>query len=235
MSDPVEVKFPAALALTSDPGPVAAARAERAEELTNMAAGVMYLDTRNNREIIKRETRLYEKTSAALERAKERLHAIAKRAVSELKSEGDTAAVVKALRELGFNVRFRPEFKSLDLATEDQASVRYAWVQEDVGGTGWRGTSEGRTLELNMPTDSADALAEYWKQYKEERRCREAIILAEERLRDRSNRLADAQGVIALQSMAPEKLAKVKKAYSAIDSDKLLAELNTEPEAPVGG
>lgn len=219
-----EVVLPQNVTLTQDLGPYMQGQQEKERKLERQVKGVMFLDKLEQDRILKDETPKYEKAIKQAEVISKKVVAAAKRAVADLKKDDRAVELKAAMKEFGIAVTVTPEFKSVDLEVEGVNSINYSWLIRETGER--YGGMESDSLELEIPEKMAELLKKYWDARKEAKRAKDAIIAAQEKLNDRANRMADAEGALAIRGMGEDEREEMKSVYedvkNGIDAGKLI-------------
>lgn len=223
----VQLVAPSEVLMKNDPGPYNQKVAEKVQRETQLVSGLMFVDKVEKEKIVKDQTPIYEKAMKQLELIKAKITVQGKKAVSALKNDELFIAAKSALSDIGFEVKYSLQFCHVDMEERNSNRIVYKRKLEKISGeSSYRDTWKSDEIELDF-TDAMKTLqTKFWEQYDIAETAKDKIIKAETALRDRANRMADAQGLVALKNMSQEDLALVKEIHvkrEETDVTKLLA------------
>lgn len=223
----VQLVTPSEVLMKNDPGPFNQKIAEKVQRETQLVSGLMFVDKIEKEKIVKDQTPIYEKAIKQMELLKAKILIQGKKAVGVLKNDELFVAAKSALSDIGFEVKYSLQFVRLDMDERNSNSIVYTRKLEKLrSDSSYRDSWESDEIQLDF-TDAMKTLqAKFWEQYDLADNAKDAIIKAETALRDRANRMSDAQGLVALQNMSAEDLEQVAAMHAArenVSVPKLLA------------
>jgi hypothetical protein len=204
-STAVQVIMPAAVTVNNDPGPYNQELQKKVQREQQLVSGAMFIDKVAKEKVKKEQTPIYEKACKQMELLQKKLTAKAKKMVSALKNDQSFQAVKDALSEIGIEVKCSLEFVSVDMQERTSNAVLYKRVVEKISDAE-RYSDEWKSedIELDFTDEMKELQTKFWEQYDIASEAKAKIVAAEAMLKDRANRMADIQGLVALKNMSDD-------------------------------
>jgi len=168
---------------------------------------VMLLHAEHQKKVIEDERPKLEKAEIARRKTRERLEKMGKAAVRKLKVSEEFADLRKALQALNMgSISYGISYKELDLDSKEIEFEREL-----------KHTDSYRSITGEDTMPFTEKMVEELKKYDEAKeeydRSHNAIVEAETARRDYANRLAEAQGLLALKNMDEDEQQQVQDIY----------------------
>jgi len=221
----------AGISLTTDPGPYNKELSEKVQRETQLVSGMMFIDKIEKEKVKKEQTPVYEKATKQMELLLKKINSKAVKLVNDMKDDEIFTSVKIAMSALGIEVRCGVNFCKVDMDERNSNTIVYTRSVTRRGQDRYDYTWSTDERELGFNEELKELQAKYWEQYDIAEEAKDKIIAAETALRDRANRMADAQGLVALNNMTDADRALALRMHQQRDVKDITKLLGTAKKA----